>query len=65
MELLQKSKSAVNVCCVRLFYGAQTVLSVWPHHEKIVHKAPGGRVNGPSLQLILVCEMLLLTQWYR
>lgn len=65
MELLQKSKSAVNVCYVRLFYGAQTVLSVWPPREKIVREAPGGRVNGPSLQLILVCEMLLLTQWYR
>lgn len=48
-----------------LFYGVQTVLSVWPPREKIVREAPGGRVNGPFLQLILVCGMLLLTQWYR
>lgn len=42
MELLQKSKSAMNVCYVWLFYGVQTVLSVWPPREKIVREAPGG-----------------------
>lgn len=52
MELLQNAKSAGNVCYVRLFDGVQTVVSVWPHHEKIVPEAPGGRASGPFLQLV-------------
>lgn len=57
-----RSQSAVNVCYVRLFYGVQTVLSVWPPHEKIVREAPGGRVNGPFLQLIFgVCHAFIDT----